>query len=334
MRVCDGLDGGAAPGGACWVAQDGEVVCHAHHGLARVEPSPRPLAGDMLFDLASVTKAIATTTCVLALAESGRLDLDAPAAEHLPELAAHGKATVTPRQLLTHQAGLPAWERYYETCATRAAVRERVLSTPLLRLPGVEVEYSDVGFLTLGFLVEAVTGERQDQTLGRLLAPLGVGDVLRYLPSEPARCVATERCPLRGRVVQGEVHDENAWRCDGVAGHAGLFGTVEAVGRFGQAVLDRRVLLRATWDEVFALRRDVAAERFWLGWKRLDYGSGDAAAFGHDGFTGTLLWVSPARRLVVALLTNRVHPTRENRRLYDLRPAWIEAAVDLTDRPG
>lgn len=327
--VVAGLDSGAAPGGAAWVAVGDEVVCHAAHGHATLEPEPVPLELGHRFDLASVTKAIATTSCVMALVEDEAVALDASAAAYLPELADHGKVDLTVRELLTHTSGLPAWVHFYDTCANRAEVRAAVLSTPLESQPGEECRYSDVGFLTLGFLVEAVAGRREDVYLReRVLARLGF-DALGYGPIPAEQAVATELCKVRRRLVRGEVHDENAWTCGGVAGHAGLFGTVEAVGRFGLAMLRGEVFAPGTAAEMFRERQDVAAERFWLGWKRLQYDSGDGTAFGHDGFTGTLLWVCPARELVVGLLTNRVHPTRDNRRIYDLRPGWIAAAAEL-----
>jgi len=328
--VTAGLAAGAAPGGAVWVAVNGEVKLHEAAGSATLEPAPEPLRKDMRFDLASVTKAIATTSCILALTDDGKLDLDAPAAELLPALAAHGKGALTPRQLMTHATGLPPWVHFYKTCRSRDAVREAVLATPLAQPPNTATVYSDVGFLTLGFLIEALTGQREDVYLReRVLAPLGLADGLGYLPANPAECVATEQDTWRGRLIRGEVHDENASACDGVAGHAGLFGQVAAVGRFGQAMLAGQWLGEATRADLFRVRDDLSAARVGLGWKRLQYDTTDQAAFGHDGFTGTLLWISPACGLVIALLTNRVHPTRANRVIYDHRPRWIHEAALL-----
>jgi CubicO group peptidase (beta-lactamase class C family) len=325
-----GLAAGAAPGGAVWAAVDGQVVLHQAAGSATLEPAPEPLRTSMRFDLASVTKAIATTSCILALMDDGKLDIDAPAAEILPALGEHGKGAITPRQLITHSAGLPAWVHFYKTCASRDEVRDAVLATSLASAPGTETVYSDVGFLTLGFLIEAVTAQREDAYLReRVLTPLDLAGGLGYLPPEPAECVATERDTWRGKLIRGEVHDENAFACGGVAGHAGLFGQVDAVGRFGQSMLDGGWLSEATRAELFRVREDVAGERFWLGWKRLRYDTTDKAAFGHDGFTGTLLWISPACGLVIALLTNRVHPTRANRVIYEHRPRWMHEAAML-----
>ncbi|MCC7491530.1 MAG: beta-lactamase family protein [Fimbriimonadaceae bacterium] len=328
--LCRDLDTGCAPGAAVWLAVRGEVLLHTCHGHATLLPRPEPLGPEQWFDLASVSKAVGTTSCLLTLLGDGGLDLDQPAARWLPELAEHGRASITARHLLTHSAGFAPFVQYYRTCQTREQVRARVLATPLRRPPGTAVVYSDIGFLTLGFLLEAITGERQDTWFERrIAAPLGLGGELLYRPPDPQRCVATEQCEFRGRLIRGEVHDENAWAADGVAGHAGLFGTVAGVGRLAQAVLERRLATPAALDEAFRVRDDIAAESFWLGWKRLQYDAGDATAFGHDGFTGTLVWVSPQRQMVLALLTNRVHPTRANRRLYDFRPGWVHQAALL-----
>lgn len=288
------------------------------------------MALDTWWDLASVTKAVSTTSCVLSLLDDGRLELDQAIASYLPDDEL-GQPTATIRQFLTHSTGLPPHRRLYAECPDRQAFRTELLRTSPASQAGSDCVYSDVGFLTLGFAVEALTGQRQDDFLReRVLQPLGLSEQLAYGPPVPPdRCAATEVCAYRGRLVRAEVHDENAWRCDGVAGHAGLFGTVEGVGRFGQEMLDHAVFSRAVYDELFTVRDDVASDRFWLGWKRLRYDTPDDPAFGHDGFTGTLLWCSPSARLVIALLTNRVHPTRANRRLYDFRPKWIHAAWEL-----
>jgi len=329
-EVTAGLAAGAAPGGAVWAAIDGEVKLHAAAGSATLEPQPEPLRIEMFFDLASVTKAVATTSCILALMDDGRLDIHAPAAEHLPELAEYGKGDITTLQLLRHCAGYAPFVQFYRTCQSRSEVREKVMATPLAHPAGTETVYSDIGFLTLGFLIEAVTGQREDEFLrDRVMTPLGLAEQLRYLPPDPANCVATEKDGWRGRLIRGEVHDENASACGGVAGHAGLFGQVEAVGRFGQAMLDGQWFSVTTGSELFKVRDDISKDRFWLGWKRLRYDTTDETAFGHDGFTGTLLWVSPACRLVVALLTNRVHPTRANRVIYEHRTRWIHEAALL-----
>ncbi len=332
-EVGDGLAAGVAPGAACIVEHRGRRVVEAIWGQAQVEPEPVALRRDMRWDLASLTKPLATTSCALAVYEDGRLDLDAPVTDLLPallELGGEEKRAVTARHLLTHSAGFPSWIRLYRDAGDRAAVREQLFRTPLAAAPGAKTTYSDLGFMTLGFLVEAITGRREDEYLReRLLAPHGLVDTVGYLPPHADDCVATERCAWRQRIIRGEVHDENAAACDGVAGHAGLFGTLDGVAGFARLVYERRLLAVATHAEQFRPRDDVSSGSFWLGWTRGDYDTGDETAFGHTGFTGTLIWASPARELLLVLLTNRVHPTRENGLIGRYRPRWVRAAWEL-----
>jgi CubicO group peptidase (beta-lactamase class C family) len=330
--VCADLDAGAAPAAACVIRRGPRTLFAGCHGWATTLPQPEPLRPCQRFDLASVTKAVATTTLALSLWQDGDLDLDALLSAAAPALLAPGHALggLTPRLLLTHQSGLPACGDFYRRCPDRAAVRAAVLATPLERDPGSEAVYSDVGFLLLGFVLERLAGRRLDELFAeRLARPLGLAAELGYGPIPLADAVATEVCAWRGRLVRGEVHDENARACDHVAGHAGLFGTAGALAEFGARLLAGQILAPATLAEMLRPRADVAAGRFHLGWKRFDYESGDPRCFGHDGFTGTLLWLSPANDLTVVLLTNRVHPSRANRRLNDLRPGWLTQAVAL-----
>ncbi|MBI5835137.1 MAG: beta-lactamase family protein [Armatimonadetes bacterium] len=323
---------GAAPGAQCWVWHRGQVVLDETWGLATTLPAPEPLSRSQVFDLASLTKALSTTWCVLALVDDGKLCLDQPLGQAVPALFEHDRrlAHLTPRWLLTHQAGLPPFRLFYRLGRDRETIKAALLASDLVRPPGTACEYSDLGFMLLGFAVEAASGQRQDIFLQeRVLKPLGLAGQLVYGPLAPETTAATEVCAWRGALVRGEVHDENAAACGGVAGHAGLFATAPAAGQALLAMMQRKLLSAPLWAEVFTPRADVSGAAFWLGLKRLGYESGDARAFGHDGFTGTLAWASPERELVVALLTNRVHPTRENRRLYDLRPDWIAALARL-----
>jgi len=315
-----------------WVWHRGRVVLDEVWGLATTLPAPEPLLPSQRFDLASLSKALSTVWCTLALIDDGKLCLDQPLGQAVPALfEADGRlAHLTPRWLLTHQAGLPSFKAFYRLGRDREKIRAALLASDPVRPPGTRCEYSDLGFMLLGFAVEAASGQRQDAFLQeRVLKPLGLDGQLVYGPLAPEAVAATEVCAWRGRLVRGEVHDENAAACGGVAGHAGLFATAPAAGQALLAMLQRRLLSAPLWSEVFTPRADVSGEGFWLGLKRLRYESGDAGAFGHDGFTGTLAWASPERDLVVALLTNRVHPTRESRRLYELRPGWIAELARL-----
>lgn len=273
-------------------------------GEAAREPERVPLEEDFWWDLASLTKPIFTAREVLRAAEEGRLDLDDPLGTHLPHLAWMQDTPLpsrTLRQLLTHTAGLPAWAPLY-TWGGAATIRARVLQESWsLAAPG-EVVYSDLGYILLGAVLEGVRGMP--------LAEFPLGPGLTFAP-DPARAVATERCPWRGRVLRGETHDENAAGLGGVAGHAGLFGTLAGV-------LDSaETLLRGGWlspaaqaaaVHPYAPGRSLAFVAAQPGWS--GGGLASPGAFGHTGFTGTGLWVDPERELAWVLLTNRVHPTR------------------------
>lgn len=351
----EGLAQGAAPAIEGWVAHRGRRVFHGGDGWAQWEPEREPFHVGMFFDLASVTKALATTSAVLLLVQEGQMNLNAPAAEYWPPFAAQGKGSITLRHLLTHTSGLPAWQPFYQACSTREEVFAAVAAAPLESAPGEVFRYSDLGFMTLGALVEQVAGQRLDEFCReRIFRPMGILHLLFVPPAEQWHlCVATERCPWRGRVLRGQVHDENAFACGGVAGHAGLFGTAEACGRFLLALLAAlrgeetyswqgeewpTILEPETVQTMLSPQPGAAEEVYFLGWRRILYGEGrhraSQWAFGHWGFTGTMVWADPARDLVVVLLTNRVHPSRNNNRHAELRARWVAEALRQADREG
>ncbi len=284
------------------VAAGGERVA-LHLGAAQLEPGPRPLEADAWFDLASLTKALFTLPQVMKLVEEGRLDLDDPLSAHLPEAGWLQEdpplARVSVRQLLGHQAGLPAWVPLYTWGADAAALKARLLQE---RWPLAEPVYSDIGFMLLGLLLERLRGRE----LSGFELPAGFS----FSP-DPARSVATERCPWRDRVLVGEVHDENAAALGGAAGHAGLFGTLDGVLDRAHAWLTAGELSPAAHQAVL----EPQSEERLLGWVRRHPGwSGGSlaspGAYGHTGFTGTGVWIDPERGYAWTLLTNRVHPSR------------------------
>lgn len=272
-------------------------------GLAQKVPAERPLAASDYFDLASLTKVLFTLPQVMKLVEEGRLDLDDPLSAHLPEAGWLQEdpplARVSVRQLLGHQAGLPAWVPLYTWGADAAALKARLLQE---RWPLGEPVYSDIGFMLLGLLLERLRGRE----LSGFELPAG----LSFSP-DPARSVATERCPWRGRVLVGEVHDENAAALGGATGHAGLFGTLDGVLDRAHAWLTAGELSPAAHQAVL----EPQSEERLLGWVRRHPGwSGGSlaspGAYGHTGFTGTGVWIDPERGYAWTLLTNRVHPSR------------------------
>ncbi|ADR35872.1 beta-lactamase [Oceanithermus profundus DSM 14977] len=306
---------GGVPGAALGVVSASGDRAAVHLGRAQIEPEPRPLEADAWFDLASLTKVLFTLPEVMKLVEEGRLDLDDPLKQHLPEAGwlqeDPALARITVRQLLAHQAGLPAWVPLYTWGCDAATLKARLLQE---RWRLGEPVYSDVGFMLLGLLLERLRGrELKDFEL-----PAG----LTFAP-DPDRSVATERCPWRGRVLVGEVHDENAFALGGAAGHAGLFGTLDGVLDRAHAWLTGTELS----PSAHAAAVEPHSEERLLGWARRHPGwSGgrlaSPLAYGHTGFTGTGVWIDPERGYAWALLTNRVHPSRHRENpLPELRRA-------------
>jgi CubicO group peptidase (beta-lactamase class C family) len=290
-------------------------------GMAALVPEPEPLTEAHWFDLASVSKVIATTTMVLTLAEAGRIDLDRPLTDAIPDLRQYDVANAAERRLtfrdcLAHRTFLPAVEPIYTYGDDPERLRAFVLQREWRQGPAL---YSDINFILLGIAIERLTG-------AALTAwPLGEG--LSYGPP-PGRAVATENCTWRGRVMKGEVHDENAWALGGAPGHAGLFGTVAGVLGYAHGLLDGSAspfLLDAIRTRVHA-HRTCGWERRFAGWP-----GGDACSdvtIGHTGFTGTGLWVDFERGLAWTLLTNRVHPTRHRETgIAELRRATGDAVI-------
>lgn len=315
--VADGRVPGAALG---IVAADGRRSVRLA-GMAALLPEPEPLTEGHWFDLASLTKVVATTTMVLSLAEQGRLDLDRPLTDAIPDLRQYDcdnapERRLTFRDCLAHRTFLPAVEPIYTYGSDPARLRAFVLQRQWRHGPPV---YSDINFILLGIAVERITG-----------APLSAWPLpegLSYGPP-PGPAVATEHCTWRGRLLRGEVHDENAAALGRLAGHAGLFGTMAGVLDFALGLLDGS----ASPFMLDAIRTRVHADRT-CGWEiRFDgWHGGDpcsAATIGHTGFTGTGLWVDFDRGLAWTLLTNRVHPTRHRESgISELRRATGEAVI-------
>ena len=285
------------------VAADGRRAVRVA-GMAAFVPEPEVLTEHHWFDLASLSKVIATTTMILKLADDGLLELDRPLTDAIPDLRQYDIAGAAERRLtfrdcLAHRTFLPAVEPIYTYGGDPATLRAFVLQREWRHGPPV---YSDINFILLGIAIERITG--------RPLSDWPLGAELSYGPP-PGPAVATEACSWRSRVLKGEVHDENAWALGGAPGHAGLFGTVAGVLDFAVGLLDGS---GASPAAVAAIRTPVHEERT-CGWERRFDGwrGGDACSaetIGHTGFTGTGLWVDFERGLAWTLLTNRVHPSR------------------------
>jgi CubicO group peptidase (beta-lactamase class C family) len=312
----------------------------AELGVGRLDATdPSTPSATTLWDLASLTKVIGTTSAMVQLVGSGRVALDTPVVRYLPEWTARGAERITVRQLLSHNAGLPAWRAFYKEAETAEEATRQLFATSPDTLPGTRFLYSDLGFILLGKLVERVSGERLQDYDGRhVFAPLGMTETA-YLPASRLlpRIAPTEVDPWRRRQVRGEVHDENAVRFGGVSGHAGLFSTGRDLARFARMYLNWgqldgvRVFDSTTVARFIAVQNPSISQRA-LGWETPTGGNSagrrlSPTAFGHTGFTGTSLWMDPSRGVFVLLLTNRVNPTRENRKIGGVRMALADAVV-------
>jgi CubicO group peptidase (beta-lactamase class C family) len=337
---------GAFPGAFAAVGTRAGVVAEYGVGQLDAEDARRP-DRSTVWDLASLTKVVGTTSALLQLVGEGRVGLDTPVVRYLPAWQAPGAGAVTVRHLLTHSSGLPAWRALYKEAATADEALRHVYATGPDTLPGVRYLYSDLGFILLGQLVERVSGmPLAAYDSARVFAPLGMRDT-RYRPpaSWRRRIAPTEQDPWRQRLVRGEVHDENAVRLDGVAGHAGLFSSGRDLSRLAQLYLRHGALDGATrlFDSAtvatFTRVQDPVRSHRALGWETPTPGNSagrrlSARAFGHTGFTGTSLWMDPGRNLYVLLLSNRVNPTRENRKIGAVRTALADAVVGALEGAG
>ena len=335
----------AFPGGVVAVGKDGALVHLRAFGRLSYDADAPEVRTDTIYDLASLTKVVVTTTTAMILVDEGRLDLSRPVSAFLPRFRGAGKERVTVESLLTHSSGLDWGASLYKDTKGKQAFVERIEAMDLKYAPGSKSLYSDLGVILLGEILERVAGEPLDSfAQKRILEPLGMKDT-RYRPGPElmARIAPTERDPWRGRLIRGEVHDENAFAMGGVAPHAGLFGTAPDLARFAQMLLNggvlehQRIVSREVVEQ-FTRRAGVPDSSRALGWDTPSPNSsaGDRLSprsFGHTGFTGTSMWIDPERKVFVILLTNRVHPTRENNAIFEVRRAVADAVVDGLARP-
>jgi CubicO group peptidase (beta-lactamase class C family) len=338
---------GAAPGAVLAVSLGGRHFEHAIGQLA--VDDPRPPDGRTIYDMASLTKVVALTTLAMMAVEESRIALDTPVVHYLPDFARGSgeKSRVVVRDLLLHDSGLPPdpVPPLWQHSGSRNAALEEALAANLDTIPGARMVYSDLGAITLATIIEKQYGERLDQLFAeRVARPLGFTR-MRFLPPREWRdeIASTEIEAVPGRpttALRGEVHDENAWRLDGVSGHAGLFSDADDLLRFGEWVLAGAVgrsypgalqppAELATWT--LRQNQPEGSSRA-LGWDTPSENSSaghytSARSFGHTGYTGTSIWIDPTRDIVIVLLTNRVNPTRDTPKFGMLRAVVADAVM-------
>ena len=333
-----GVIDSAFPGAIAVIGDHDGPIATVSAGHLDWAPSPVP-TDRTLWDLASLTKVVGMTSAMMQLVEQGKVDLDAPVQRYLPEWQGPNKDKVTVRDLITHRSGLPAFKTFYKLNLSPDSTLRLFFNTPLDTLPGVRMVYSDIGAILLGKIVERVSGETLDKYLPEhVFRPLGMLDT-QYRPDSSllSRIAPTERDPWRGRLVHGEVHDENAYALGGVSGHAGLFSTAHDLSRLAQAYLNGGAFDGARFAKASTIRQFTTVEDSTfssraLGWDTPSERSSAGhfikrPAFGHTGFTGTSFWVAPQHDLYVILLTNRVNPTRERNGIGRVRVQVADAAM-------
>ncbi|MCU7524106.1 MAG: serine hydrolase [Ignavibacteria bacterium] len=338
--VKEGLADSVFPGAVVYVGYKGKVIYKKPFGHYTYGPGAQPMTTSAMFDLASVSKVIGTTTAAMILYDEGRLSLDKKVADYLPEFANHGKEDITVRNLLLHNAGFPADKPFYKMYKTHDEVARDIMNTALEYPTGTKFLYSDLSMITLQLVIEKISGMPLDQFLKkRVFEPLGMTHTM-YNPPKNLRslCVPTEVDNYwRMDTVRGTVHDENAAAMGGVAGHAGLFSTAGDISIFLQMMLnqgryDHKQLIKPSTVELFTSKISGQSSRG-LGWDtKAPTGSSAGSllspeSFGHTGFTGTSVWADKKRDLFVVLLTNRVFPTRKNNKIIKFRPKLHDAVV-------
>jgi CubicO group peptidase (beta-lactamase class C family) len=345
-----GLDAGGYPGASVVIGRKGAVVWQKGYGKLGWTSAYESVNPERsIYDLASLSKVVGTTTAIMVLHDQGKLDIEAPVSRYVPAFSGGTKDEVTVRHLLTHRSGLPAGRDLWRIAWTPEDAKRAVVNTPLECRPGQCFIYSDLGADVLGMVAESVAGEPLDAFLDRnVFKPLGMLDTY-YRPADSlrARIAPTEVAPPRGYPVRGEVHDENAYALGGVAGHAGLFSTAGDLAIFAQMMLNGGTYngARIVGDSTVTLFTRRAAGTRALGWDTADGDGGagnymSARAYGHLGYTGTSMWIDPDREMFVILLTNRVHAAKARRPAKvisdvrnDLADAAALAVMDAPDGP-
>lgn len=353
----EALAEGVFPGAVLLVRQGDAFFYLRAFGSRSLVPQVAPMREDTIFDVASLTKPLATSVAMMLLVKEGKIRLDDRVARFVPNFSVHGKAQVTLRQLLAHCSGLPAWKPYYKevlaeerrggrvnflgTSAAKAFVYQFIKRERAEAEPGTRTLYSDIGFILLGAVIEQLSGMSLDRFCQeRIFRPLGMRStgfvdlgLLRARRLEPITemIAPTEECPWRQKLLWGEVHDDNAYAMGGVAGHAGLFSSARDIDtllccledcyyRVGGMIPQR--LIREFWTK----DPTVPGSTWCLGWDTPSpQGSSagrhfSAESVGHLGFTGCSVWIDLAERCHVVLLSNRVHPRRDNDKIREFRP--------------
>lgn len=339
----EGIKQRVFPGASVAITSQGALVAHKGFGHYTYDKKARAVGAESIFDIASLTKVVATTAMAMLLHERGVLDLDSFVIGTLPEFAVADdrRDQVTFRMLLAHSSGLPAWAPLYKKAKNRANLLQAAAEVPFAADPGSRAEYSDIGFILLGEALEQLSGSPMDS-----FCELDVFKRLEMDSScfKPQKKLKGQIVPtsngqeIRNRVIQGEVHDENAFTMGGVAGHAGVFSTAGDLAKFAHCMLRGGApVFKPETVELFTRRQESpAGTSRALGWDTPSKPSQSGqyfypGSYGHLGYTGTSLWLDPERELSVTLLTNRTWPDSKNQAIKELRPRLHDAVIEAID---
>jgi CubicO group peptidase (beta-lactamase class C family) len=330
----------AFPGAAVAIIHQGKLIAHKGLGHFTYDATSPAVTAETIYDLASVTKVIATTTACMILYDRGLLKLDQCLVDLLPDFASDDpqRRQVTLRMLLAHSSGLPAYIRLFQTAHNKDELLQQALQIPLTAAPGSRDEYSDIGFILLGQALEKLSSEPLDQFCQReIFAKLNLAPTCFNPPASLKLAIppTEDDRTFRHRLIQGEVNDENASVMGGVAGHAGCFSTALDVSLFAQCMLlGGSPLVKKETMEIFTRRQgSPPGSSHALGWDTPSQPSQSgkyfsSRSYGHLGYTGTSLWIDPDRQLSVTLLTNRTWPDRSSQSIKQIRPAFHDAVIE------
>lgn len=342
--IVHAIEDSAFPGSVILVSKDGEVIYEKGFGHLTYDESSSKVSTSTIYDLASLTKVIATTTATMICIDRNLFKLDDPVYKYIPEFSENGKENILIKNLLLHNSGLPAWKKFYDKNLDADSIIKNIYATKPEYPAGTKTVYSDLGIIVLCKIIETVTKNKLDQFCNEeIFIPLKMFNTYFNPPdSVKYRIPPTEFDKYwRNKLIQGEVHDETSSLLGGVAGHAGLFSTANDLsilcrlllneGRInGDQFIQRETILLFT-------RRYSSQSTRALGWdtksetKSSAGGKFSKTSFGHTGYTGTSIWIDPERKLFVVFLTNRVYPSRENKKIISVRPKLHDAVIDATD---
>lgn len=343
--INEAIKDSAFPGAVVLIWQDGKTIFDKAYGHYTYDLASEEVTTKSIFDLASLTKVVATTTAAIICYDRKLFSLDDKVVKFIPNFGVHGKENITLKNLLLHNSGLPAWKKFYGRDLKYDDVIDEIYSSELEYKTGEKTVYSDLGVITLGKVIEKVTGKSLDQFCkDEIFIPLSMHSTFfNPIDSLKKYCMPTENDNYwRMNTLQGEVHDETSAMLNGVAGHAGLFSTTDDIAKLMSVLMNNGKynnvqFIQQSTIELFTKRYSKESTRA-LGWDTKSESGSSAGkyfsnqSFGHTGFTGTSIWADPVRNLFVIFLTNRVYPTRNNSKILKVRPKLHDAVIHCLEK--